>query len=138
MIALDTNILARFFIEDSQDKESIKQQKIAHQVLLNACYVPVTVVLEFFWVMDKGYKLTQAQICQVVTKLCSLSRITVESDNQVLIALNLYMQGMDFADALHLVQSKHCDSFYTFDKKLDKKASALYSHTPVIIPQSSQ
>lgn len=134
MIALDTNILARFFIEDSQDKEAIKQQQVAHQVLLNACYVPLTVVLEFFWVMAKGYKLTQAQIYQVITKLCSLSRVTVEHYNQVLTALDLFMQGMDFADALHLVQSKHCDSFYTFDKKLYKKASALYSHTPVLIP----
>ena len=97
--------------------------------------MPLTVVLEFLWIMDKGYKLNQAQICQVVTKLCSLSRVTVESDNQVLIALNLYMQGMGFADALHLVQSKHCDRFYTFDKKLYKKASTLYSHTPVLIPQ---
>lgn len=33
-IALDTNVLARFFIDDVDDKEAQKQQQIARKVLI--------------------------------------------------------------------------------------------------------
>lgn len=134
MIALDTNILARFFIEDSQDKEAIKQQRLAHKIMLNDCYISLTVIMEFFWVMYKGYKLTKEQIHQVINKLCSFTHVTIEHRHHVLTALELFMQGMDFADALHLAQAAHCECFYTFDKKFANKASQFYPFIKVLQP----
>lgn len=50
-IALDTNVLAGFFIDDVDDKEAQRQQQIARKVLLPSenHYVSLTVVLEFVW-----------------------------------------------------------------------------------------
>ena len=36
--------------------------------------------------------------------------------------LDLVGRGMDFADALHLMRSGHCEGFATFDRRLAKAA----------------
>ena len=38
-------------------------------------------------------------------------------------AIELYSQGVDFADAFHLVGATGCDEFATFDKDLVRKAA---------------
>jgi hypothetical protein len=38
-------------------------------------------------------------------------------------AMTLATSGMDFANALHLAQSRVCEAFFTFDKRLAKRAS---------------
>jgi len=39
-------------------------------------------------------------------------------------ALDLAEKGLDFADALHLGKSAHCEGLVTFDRKLVKAAKA--------------
>jgi hypothetical protein len=39
------------------------------------------------------------------------------------------MEGMDFADALHLARSSHCSAFLAFDKKLATRATGNASIT---------
>ena len=48
MIALDTNVLARFYCEDPEDPEAGRQRPIARRIVLEskALLVPLTVVLE--------------------------------------------------------------------------------------------
>ncbi len=56
MTGLDTNILARYYIEDKVDAEAVKQHEAA-RVLIEAgqpLMVCKTVLLEFEWVM-RGY-----------------------------------------------------------------------------------
>jgi hypothetical protein len=38
--------------------------------------------------------------------------------------LAAYKQGLDLADALHLVRSNHCHVLMSFDKRLQKRAKA--------------
>ncbi len=42
--ALDTNILARFFINDKKDSEAIKQKQIVTDVMSMPSYVSITVL----------------------------------------------------------------------------------------------
>jgi len=46
MIALDTNILARFYVDDPADPEAAKQRPIARRVLgeSSQVFVPLTVI----------------------------------------------------------------------------------------------
>lgn len=53
MNTLDTNILARFFIEDNNDKEAQKQPLIAKKLLIQPSYIALTVIMEFFWIIKK-------------------------------------------------------------------------------------
>jgi predicted nucleic-acid-binding protein len=54
MIALDTNILARFYVVDQADPEAAKQRTIAHRLLTESpqVFVPLTVILTMAWRVD--------------------------------------------------------------------------------------
>jgi predicted nucleic acid-binding protein len=50
-------------------------------------------------------------------------------------ALRLHRAGLDFADALHVVRSKKCECFYTFDDKKFARRSAKLAVVPeVLVP----
>ena len=66
MIAVDTNILARFYCEDPDDAEGRRQRPRARRVMIesSAVFVPLTVVLEFEWVMRGFYAVKTDTFCQ--------------------------------------------------------------------------
>ncbi len=124
MNALDTNVLARFFINDEDDSEAAKQRPAAIAALSCTVFVPVSVILEFEWVMRGFYELARKDILRVFESLCGLENVQVEDRGIVLTALNAYQQGLDFADALHLARADFCSTFLSFDQRLKKRANA--------------
>lgn len=135
MNALDTNVLARFFINDADDPEAAKQRPAAIKALTGAVFVPVSVILEFEWVMRGFYELSRKDIQRVFESLCGLENVQVEDRGIVLAALNAYQQGLDFADALHLTRSDFCERFLSFDQKLKKRANSAGLSPEVEIPK---
>ena len=79
MIAVDTNILARFYCDDPDDPEAGRQRPLARRVMLEspAVFVPLTVVLEFEWVMRGFYRTKPASFCRVVEHLLGMPHVTV-------------------------------------------------------------
>ena len=125
MIALDTNVLARFYIEE-RDAQARKQHIATKRVMSQpALFVPRTVVLELEWVMRGGYGYAREEIAGVIEHLLGLSNVTVENWEMVSDATNAYRAGMDFADALHLAAANACESMLSFDKKFSKAATKL-------------
>lgn len=122
MNAVDTNVLARFFINDEDDSEAAKQRPAAIAALSGAVFVPVSVILEFEWVMRGFYELSRKDIQRIFESLCGLENVQVEDRGIVLAALNAYHQGLDFADALHLARADFCSTFLSFDQRLKKRA----------------
>jgi len=51
------------------------------------------------------------------TTLVTPNEVAVESCASVMEALDAHVAGLDFADALHLRASRHCDALITFDDK---------------------
>lgn len=139
MIALDTNILARFYVDDPGDPEAAKQRPVAYEVIAKSpsLFVPLTVTLELEWVLRAFYRFDAAQVIQVTEHLLGLANVNVEEAGRVAQALNLLGQGMDFADALHLVASGHCEALYTFDdRRFARRAQRLDLVPKVIVPSS--
>lgn len=134
MKAVDTNVLARFFINDPDDAEAAIQQPVAAAVLSHPVFVPISVILEFEWVMRGFYELPRADIERVFLALCGLENVTLEDRELVLSALAAYSQGLDFADALHLARSSHCRALVSFDRRLQKRAKAAGLSPIVEIP----
>lgn len=124
MNAVDTNVLARFFINDADDREAARQRPAAVAALSGAVFVPVSVILEFEWVMRGFYELSRKEIQLVLESLCGLENVQVEDRGIVLAALNAYQQGLDFADALHLARADFCSAFLSFDQRLKRRAKA--------------
>jgi predicted nucleic-acid-binding protein len=124
MKAVDTNVLARFFINDPDDAEGALQKPAAVTALSGPVFVPSSVMLEFEWVMRGFYELSREDIRHVFQSLCGLENVMIEDREIVLSALTAYQQGLDFADALHLARSGRCRAFLTFDQRLQKRAKA--------------
>lgn len=119
MIAVDTNVLARFYCDDPADPEGRRQRPRARRVMLDspAIFVPLSVILEFEWLMRGFYEVDAATFCNTVEHLLGMPHVTVQHWEAVKDALDLHRSGFDFADALHWVSSAGCTGFMTFDDR---------------------
>ena len=131
MKALDTNVLARFFVDDADDAQAAKQRPAAVAALAERSFVSVTVLLELEWVLRGFYGLPTSDISRVLRALASIEHITLEDRDAVLVAVDGFDKGLDFADALHLARSSRTSGFATFDQRLAKRAKALGLMPPV-------
>ena len=125
MKALDTNVLARFFIDDADDAQAAKQRPAAVAALSERAFVSVTVLLEFEWVMRGFYTLARHDVVAVMRALAGIEHVTIEDRRAVLAALDAFDAGLDFADALHISRSSRAAAFATFDQRLAKRAKRL-------------
>jgi predicted nucleic-acid-binding protein len=125
MRSLDTNVLARFFIDDADDAQAAKQRPAAIAVLAERAYVSVTVLLELEWVMRGFYALPRRDIAKALRALAGIEHVTIEDRDAVLAALAAFEAGLDFADALHVARSTRASAFVTFDRQLARRAKAL-------------
>ena len=131
MRALDTNVLARFFVDDADDAQAAKQRPAAIAALAGRSFVSVTVLLELEWVLRGFYELRTRDISRVLRALASIEHVTLEDRGAVLVAVDAFDKGLDFADALHLARSSRASGFATFDQRLAKRAKRLALTPPV-------
>lgn len=140
MIGLDTNILARYYIEDKADAESARQQKAAQRLIESGRPLMVckTVILEFEWLMRGYYGFTPIEAATVLRHLLALPHVTIEDRRTVENALSQCDAGLDFADALHHASYRSCVSIASFDdRKFARRVKKLGLAPPVIIPASA-
>ena len=119
MIAVDTNILARFYCDDPEDSEANRQRPIARRLMIESpsVFVPLTVMLEFERVMRGFYEAEPEAFCRAVEHLLGMPHVTVERWQAVKDAVELHRRGLDFADALHVSSSVDCERLLTFDDR---------------------
>jgi predicted nucleic-acid-binding protein len=125
MKSLDSNVLARFFIDDADDAQAVRQRPAAIVAMSERAYVAVTVLLELEWVMRGFYALSRRDVAKVMRALIGIEHITIEDRGAVLAALDAFDAGLDFADALHLCRSGRAAAFATFDRRLVARAKRL-------------
>jgi predicted nucleic-acid-binding protein len=133
MKALDTNVLARFFIDDLDDPQAAKQRRAATEAMQDRAFVSVTVLLEFEWVMRGFYELPRHDVAAVLHALAGIEHLILEDRDKVLNALDAFeYNGLDFADALHLCRSAHASALVTFDKQLARRAKTLEANAVAV------
>jgi predicted nucleic-acid-binding protein len=124
MKAVDTNVLARFFVNDPDDLEAAVQRPAAVRVMSTRTFVSLTVTLELEWVLRGFYKLASADVIAILRALAGMPLVQLEARDEVLQALDASeLHKLDLADALHLSRSGRCTGFVTFDKTLIKRAA---------------
>ena len=136
MIALDTNVLARYYAVPGQPSEEAEQRRAAALLASErALFVPITVVLELAWVLIGRYECEPSTVFKVFGHLLTLPNVTTESSAAVAQAVEWHRKGLDFADALHLARSGHCAEMASFDKKrFANRASRLGLKPAVRVP----
>ena len=128
MIGLDTNILARYYIDDKPDTLAQRQRIDARRLIESGQPLMVckTVILEFEWVMRGYYRFSQVEAVTVLRHLLALAHVTIEDRGTVEQALSHCDAGIDLADALHHASYRACASMATFDdRKLARRAKKL-------------
>ncbi len=139
MIGLDTNILARYYIEDKGDGEALYQHQAARRLMESGEILMVckTVLLEFEWVMRGYYGFSRDEIVPVFDHLLGLSHVEVEDRDQVERSLSLYREGFDFADALHHAAYHRCKRMASFDdRKFSRRAKRMGLTPALFIPRA--
>ena len=131
MRAVDTNILARFYLRDDA-----VQGRIAARVLSDGdVFVPKTVILELEWVLRYVAEQSESKVIECLAHLIALPGITVEDRDEIETALGYCRNGVDFADALHLAASNACTELLTFDDRgYARRAKKLRLKPPVRVP----
>ena len=127
-VALDTNLLVRLLTNDDPEQARRVADLIDDS---SACFVPITVVLELEWVLRGAYQLPREAIIRAFRGLNAIRQLHLEQEQQVLQALEAYGQGLDFADALHLLRSEGCAALVSFDRAFAAKAGEL-ALTPAV------
>lgn len=137
MIGLDTNVLARYYIEDAADEEAERQRGIARKVIESGLPLMVckTVILELEWLMRGYYGFAQAEAIAVLRHLLGLQHVCIEDRGAVEQALANCEAGIAFADALHHASYRGCTSMASFDnKKFARRARKLGLLPSVAVP----
>lgn len=118
MISLDTNILARFLLNDDAEQFRAAWELLSQPGPYTA---PPTVILELAWVL-KINGCSREEIAKGLRALIGLPNFIPEQFQAVLYALRWFESGMDFADSLHLALSNAQETLMTFDRDFAQAA----------------
>jgi predicted nucleic-acid-binding protein len=129
LIAIDTNIVVRFLVNDDEAQGRRARALIAGGEILLA----PTVLLETEWVLRAGYRMKAQEIARHFRNLLGLPGIFVAEPDAMARALEGYDAGLDFADALHVTHCAGAAAFATFDTRLTRRARRL-GGIPVVHP----
>ena len=134
MTGLDTNVLARYYIDDAADAESRRQREAARRLIDSGrpLRVAKTVILELEWVMRGYYGFTQREVASVLGHLVGLGHVTIEDRDAIELALSNCGAGLDFADALHHASYRTCDTVATFDDRRFARRAKRLGMTPSV------
>ena len=102
MIALDTNVLVRYLVEDDAT-QTASAAALIHRVIANddTLFVSDVVVCETVWVLSVSYHVGRQEIASVLRNLLRARHLTFSATDQLIRALDAYEAGKgDFADYL--------------------------------------
>lgn len=130
MIAVDTNVLARYLLNDDAEQAKAAARLLAGRELID---VPLSVWLELVWVLQVN-DCGKSEIVKGLRHIIGLPRIRPRAIDIFLHALRWYEEDMDFADALHLAMSAGSEHFASFDRAMTKTATKIGATPRVIQP----
>ena len=134
MLALDTHILARYYVREDGPAQTRAQHEAARRILEGGAqlFIAKTVLLELEWVLRGVYGSAPGDVCRVFDHLLALAQVEIEDRPAVERAVGNLRRGLDFADALHHASSPGCEAFLTFDsRRFAGKARRLAITPPV-------
>ena len=141
MIGLDTNVLARYFVEEEGADPATQAQRQAARQLIESgltLFLPKTVALELEWVLRGYYGFVAEQVLQVFEQLLQHPCVELEDRAVLEQALAGLRAGLDFADALHHASCRNCQAIASFDDRgFARRIRQLNLPPRVVIPSAA-
>jgi predicted nucleic-acid-binding protein len=122
---LDTNVLARFFLQDDPQQSPKADAVMGSLSVADPGWIGLASILELVWVISSQKRLDRRGITTILSQLLTREEIVVEQAGIVQNALLLYRKGnADFADCLIASSAKAagCIRTVTFDRKAARDA----------------
>ena len=122
MIALDTNVLVRFLIEDDARQSTAAAALVERTVHSNdMLYVSGIVLCETVWVLTGTYRVPRLDVVKTLQDLLRAKHLTFDNRDRLARAIDSFAAGRgDFADYLIREDAllAGCASVATFDREL--------------------
>lgn len=118
MIAIDTNVLLRYIVQDDADQfalaEAFLERDLSPQ---EPGFVSLVAVCEIAWALERTYDLSREAIADAIMGLTRTPQLEVEAEDIVRVAAG--QTRFTIADTLiHLVgEARSCSGTVTFDRK---------------------
>ena len=122
MIALDTNVLVRYLVEDDARQAAAAASFIARSIAEGeGLFVSDVVVCETVWVLGGSYHVGRKEIASLLRNVLRARHLVFRAVDQLIRALDAYEAGKgDFADYLirEHARAADCEQVATFDRVL--------------------
>jgi len=118
---LDTNIIIRYLVDDIPTQtEMVREYLVKAKKKQIKLYIPVSVILESFYVLRALYKRTKAETINALTSVINMDYLEVGSRRTLAESLKISeKEGISLTDSLCLCESASLKyQLLTFDKKL--------------------
>lgn len=122
MIAVDTNVLLRLFVNDDATQAAKARALFDAQVDEDgSLWIADLVLAEVAWALARSYERPRSDIVAVMRALAANATVQLESAASIAEATDLYERGpADFVDCLFAVKAMAlgCESLCSFDRKM--------------------
>ena len=128
MIALDTNVLLRYLVRDIPEQAEAARDLLESLTPEQPGFICREVAIETVWVLERSYRLTRAQVADLIEQLIATDSLVFESSDDVINAILRYRSGdADFADLMILAAAERAGAIplYTFDQRLARSRGAI-------------
>lgn len=131
MIALDTNVLVRYLVDDHPQQADAARKLMAELTSESRGFVCREVSVELARILDRAYGFSPNRIATVFEELAATSEIHLEAaDDTVRAAVSYRRGGPDFAEQMIAAAAKRSSAaiLYTLDRQDGQlRATALLS-----------
>lgn len=124
MIGVDTNVLARFFIDD----DGVQHQKaisfFSDRSVADPAFVSCVVIVELVWLLSGRFRFSYDRIFDVLQHMLDSPDFVVEHASFVEQSIGMAKEDkVDFADCVisFMARINGCGSIVTFDKRAAKR-----------------
>ena len=122
MIALDTNVLMRYLVQDHPQQSRLASHLLEKLDAQNeTCFIGDIVLCELVWVLESCYHFSRKEIADTLTRVLLVAFFSFEEKEDILKATELYRQKKgDFADYLLGLRAVRngASKVFTFDRAL--------------------
>lgn len=120
MIAVDTNVLVRFLVNDDRQQAEAARALLQSVSAGEPAFACREVVVELVWVLERAYGYSRERIAMILEELVATEGLVVEAAHDVARAAFRYRSGgAGFSDLMVLAAAKRAGAvpLFTFDRK---------------------
>lgn len=118
MIAVDTNVIARYVVRDDPRHAARVDRFFETRTPGDPAFISGIVLIELVWVLRNGYKYDRETVGDVIERILATNEFLVEDHDAAVAALATYRTSTaDYADCLMglLNRDLGCETTVTFD-----------------------